>query len=350
MIARIRLWRIIKPLLRLLSYSLGGLVLALLLFMLGVDLHFKSYAFKGLKVAGLDIGGLSREDAIEYLRDNLNLEALNSNIVLEFQGNRWQLPLYRIDSYVDLEATVEQALGRANGIPFYRRWLKRFSFQSIDEELPLAVHYDPSKLEDFLREMKASIDRDPVDAAIKLQGNKLIFQRSRHGWKFDIDEARELILQALRSTERVVSLHIEDTPPNVTDDQVGKVIVVDKSRHLLTLYNNMQVEKQYPIACGMPEWPTPSGTFKVIAKMVDPTWVNPGTSWAESMPPYIPPGPGNPLGTRALATSAPGVLIHGTYQSWSIGLSVSHGCIRMYIRDSEDLFPRVPVGTPVLIY
>jgi L,D-transpeptidase ErfK/SrfK len=68
------------------------------------------------------------------------------------------------------------------------------------------------------------------------------------------------------------------------------------------------------------------------------------------MPPSIPPGPGNPLGTKALQTSASRVFIHGTYSDWSIGYSVSHGCIRMHIRDSEDLYPRVPIGTPVLIF
>ncbi len=67
------------------------------------------------------------------------------------------------------------------------------------------------------------------------------------------------------------------------------------------------------------------------------------------MPAYIPPGPGNPLGTRALYLNAPGIRIHGTYNSASIGTYASHGCIRMLIGDSEALFPLVPVGTKVII-
>jgi lipoprotein-anchoring transpeptidase ErfK/SrfK len=56
------------------------------------------------------------------------------------------------------------------------------------------------------------------------------------------------------------------------------------------------------------------------------------------------------LGTRALALDAAGILIHGSPASWSIGSYVSHGCIRMFLSDAEDLFRRVPAGTAVLIY
>jgi len=63
----------------------------------------------------------------------------------------------------------------------------------------------------------------------------------------------------------------------------------------------------------------------------------------------IAPGPGNPLGTRAIYLNAPGIRIHGTYSSSSIGTYASHGCIRMYIADSEELFDLVDTGTRVII-
>jgi lipoprotein-anchoring transpeptidase ErfK/SrfK len=63
----------------------------------------------------------------------------------------------------------------------------------------------------------------------------------------------------------------------------------------------------------------------------------------------VPPGPGNPLGTRWMGISAPAVGIHGTPNAASIGYSASHGCVRMRIPDAEWLFQHVAVGTPVLI-
>ena len=80
----------------------------------------------------------------------------------------------------------------------------------------------------------------------------------------------------------------------------------------------------------------------------NPWWLPPDSPWAAGKKP-IPPGPGNPLGTRWMGLSAPGVGIHGTPDDASIGYSASHGCIRMHIPDAEWLFHHVKLGTPVVI-
>lgn len=350
MVTRISTWQIIKTSLKVFGLVVAVVLACMVLALLGYDLYYRTTVFKGMNVAGVYVGGMSREDAVEELRRELDLEALNSNIVLTFGEKTWELPLYRIGAFVDLNESVDRALSEAKQVPFYERWLKRFTFQSMDSEIDLVVEYDPAALSSFVEEMRASIDSEPVDAEISLQSNKLIFTSSRDGWKLDTDDTRRLILRTLSSPEREAQLNIAVTKPEISDDQMGKVITVDLARHQLTLYSNMVVEKQYPIACGSPGYPTPRGTYKITSKEANPTWRNPGSAWAASMPPSIPPGPGNPLGTRALGTSASGVFIHGTSNTGSIGTSASHGCIRMLIRDSEDLFPRVEVGNPVLIF
>ena len=62
-----------------------------------------------------------------------------------------------------------------------------------------------------------------------------------------------------------------------------------------------------------------------------------------------PAGPGNPLGTRWMGLSSPGVGIHGTPDPSSLGYSASHGCIRMFIPNAEWLFDHVDIHTPVFI-
>ncbi|MCB0881525.1 MAG: L,D-transpeptidase family protein [Thermoleophilia bacterium] len=131
------------------------------------------------------------------------------------------------------------------------------------------------------------------------------------------------------------------------DAMVGK-IVVDLSERTLRLYRDGKVFKRYKVAVGQPAYPTPTGTFKVVNKQVDPTWMPPSSPWAKGLGP-IPPGPGNPLGTRWIGTSAPAVGIHGTYADYSIGTAASHGCMRMHIPDVEDLYKYVSVGMPVVI-
>ncbi len=123
-------------------------------------------------------------------------------------------------------------------------------------------------------------------------------------------------------------------------------IVIDRSDCTLTLYDENGVVKTYGCAVGMEEYPTPLGSFQIISKIYHPAWSPPPSPWAEKLEP-VPPGVGNPLGTRWMGLTAPYVGIHGTYEDWSIGLWASHGCIRMHIPDVEELFEMVAIGTPV---
>ncbi len=111
----------------------------------------------------------------------------------------------------------------------------------------------------------------------------------------------------------------------------------------------------YPVGIGRQNWRTPLGVTRIIAKVVDPVWYVPKSIQKEysengdMLPEKIPPGPDNPLGKFALPLALPGYVIHGTNKPWGVGRRVSHGCIRLYPEDIEQLFREVPVGTPVRI-
>ena len=127
-------------------------------------------------------------------------------------------------------------------------------------------------------------------------------------------------------------------------------ITIDLTTNTLRLYDGFRVIRTYPVATATSPYSTPIGRWEVIEKEHDPVWINPGSAWSASMPATIPPGPSNPLGLRALRTSASGILIHGTPEDWTVGSYASHGCIRMHESDAIALYPQVPVGTPVVIY
>ena len=96
----------------------------------------------------------------------------------------------------------------------------------------------------------------------------------------------------------------------------------------------------------------PANGFEfVFAQEVRQAWHNPALdSWGAGLPAVVPGGPGNPMGTRALYITAPGLIrIHGTTTPSSIGTYASHGCIRMHNEEIEQLYELVPVGTKVII-
>ena len=67
------------------------------------------------------------------------------------------------------------------------------------------------------------------------------------------------------------------------------------------------------------------------------------------LPRYMPGGPSNPLGARAMYLGNSLYRIHGSNEPWTIGHAVSSGCIRMRNQDVIDLYGRVKVGTKVVV-
>jgi lipoprotein-anchoring transpeptidase ErfK/SrfK len=129
---------------------------------------------------------------------------------------------------------------------------------------------------------------------------------------------------------------------------VGR-IDISLNRRTLTLYRDGRPFKTFRVAIGMPAYPTPTGNYRIVNMQKNPTWLPPDSPWAKGLGP-VPPGPGNPLGTRWIGTSAPAVGIHGSPASWSIGSAASHGCLRMHISENEKLYELVVVGMPVDIH
>lgn len=124
-------------------------------------------------------------------------------------------------------------------------------------------------------------------------------------------------------------------------------LVLSLSQRKIFFYRNGALVKTYPCAVGKAGFSTPKGHWKVVGKRRNPAWYNPGSGWSSGMPAVIPPGPGNPLGTRAIELNAPAIRIHGTPNPGSVGTAASHGCIRMYRNDVEELFEEVTIGVPV---
>lgn len=116
--------------------------------------------------------------------------------------------------------------------------------------------------------------------------------------------------------------------------------------YALRLVENGQVVKTYSIAVGTPYEQTPVGSFQIFEKQEYPTWF-PGSNFTDRTP--VPPGPDNPLGTRWMEFT-PNYGIHGTNKGWDINYPVSGGCIRMQDIEARELYEKVPIGTPVLVF
>jgi len=118
-------------------------------------------------------------------------------------------------------------------------------------------------------------------------------------------------------------------------------ILVDKSQNILILKSDEEIIKTYIVATGANN-STPVGNFKIISKLVNPTWFKAGA--------VVPSGsPENVLGTRWMGIDKPSYGIHGTIEPQTLGQQVTQGCVRMSNHDVEELYTIVPAGTEVVI-
>lgn len=139
---------------------------------------------------------------------------------------------------------------------------------------------------------------------------------------------------------------------HLVPDVEPKGIVINLADMRLYYFDAPGAEpRSYPIGIGRDGLTTPLGTTEVVRKKENPSWRPTTRMRAEdpSLPAVVPPGPDNPLGTRAMYLGWPAYLIHGTHKPWGIGRRVSSGCIRMYPEDVEEIYETVAIGTEVTV-
>jgi lipoprotein-anchoring transpeptidase ErfK/SrfK len=205
------------------------------------------------------------------------------------------------------------------------------------------------RVRSYVATIAKRVDRDPVDAKLFLRNLKPFLSKERPGHALlRADAVRAIAHQLVANTRDTVELKAKAVPPKITRKKWGPVIVIHRGANRLYLYDGTRLRRVLGVATGQSVYPTPLGRFQVIVKWKNPWWYPPAAPWARGEKP-TPPGPGNPLGTRWMGLSASGVGIHGTNNESSIGYSVSHGCIRMHVRDAEWLFENVEIGTTVYI-
>jgi lipoprotein-anchoring transpeptidase ErfK/SrfK len=283
----------------------------------------------GVTVAGIPVGGLTSEPARTRIE-----KRFFRPLRLTYGEKSWRISPRYLGASAGIDGAVADALQAQ----------QRTS-------VPLGVSANSDRIRRYVQRLDRLFARDPVDAEVLgVARGRPRFVEAKDGVAVDGDQMTDALAYMLRSPARQpVRLLTKPVPAKVRVDNFGPVIVVNRGANKLTLFDGRRVVRTFGVATGQSQYPTPIGNYSIATKQRDPWWIPPPDSaWAQGKKP-IPPGPGNPLGTRWMGTTAPLVGIHGTPDAASIGYSASHGCIRMRVPEAEWLFERVSVGTPVLI-
>jgi hypothetical protein len=281
----------------------------------------------GVTIAGVEVGGLTSEAAAAAVQ-----QAFQTPLELELGTTR----ILVTPDILGAVPAIDKAIERALAAP-------------PNTAVPLGVTVAGDKTADFVAKLARRFDRAVVESKLVLRHLRPWLSKERAGLRLDQRRAvRDITAALIGGTREAILLRQTKLRPRVTRRTFGPVIVIRRRSNVLFLYRGTRYWRHFAVATGQRQYPTPLGRFTVVVKWRNPWWYPPNSPWAQGQKP-IPPGPDNPLGTRWLGLSAPGVGIHGTPSDASIGYSVSHGCIRMHIPQAEWLFNHVDVGTTVFI-
>lgn len=321
-----------------------------------VDTTRSNEIAEGVTIGGVDVGGLTSDEATQKVESQL-LTPLDQSVTVTFEGVRYVLSSKKLAVSADVEASVDKALeaSRDGGLPS-RVW-RYVTGGSVDKSISPTISYDQEAVDQFAATVADEVNREPVDASVEPSAGAIEPVDSQTGVTLEEEQLAEEIGEVADSTDeadRTIEAGVIETQPNVTTEQLAEqypvYITVDRSSFELKLWKDLELATTYSVAIGAIGYDTPTGLYHIQNKAEDPTWHVPDSDWAGDLAGQVIPGgaPNNPLKARWMGIYD-GAGIHGTDDIGSLGSAASHGCVRMAVEDVISLYPEVPVGTPIYI-
>jgi lipoprotein-anchoring transpeptidase ErfK/SrfK len=281
----------------------------------------------GVTIGGVPVGGYTARQAASATKDTFS-----ERVVLKTNRDTRKIPPGKLGAHALITDAVAGAMRARPG-----------------EAVGLTVVVDPGRLSRFIDSLDARYGHSARNASVVLIGLRPVVKKEHDGLAVRREALTAELYSALTAGDRTrIRIPFKHTKAKVTTADFKSVIVIERSSNQLVVWDGKHRWGTFGVATGQAIYPTPLGQFSIVTKQENPWWYPPNSPWAQGLKP-VPPGPGNPLGTRWMGLSAPGVGIHGTPDAASIGYSASHGCIRMRIPDAERVFDHVSIGTPVFI-
>jgi lipoprotein-anchoring transpeptidase ErfK/SrfK len=309
----------------------------------------------GVEVAGVDVGGMRAGEARRTLEREV-AAPLERSVIVVYHQRQFKLSPRRARITADVGGMVAEAVERSRRGNVLSRTARGLTGGDVNGDVDAKVTYSQQAVDQLVKRVARELNQLPRDAHVEPSGGGLVKVGGQNGVVVKTGLLREDIAAELVQPEgdRAVKVRTKLAKPKVTIDQLAsnypQYITISREGFRLRFYRRLRLAKTYTIAVGQVGFDTPAGLYHVQNKGENVPWSVPNSAWAGKLAGKVIPGgaPDNPIKARWMGIFN-GAGIHGTDDVGSLGHNASHGCIRMAIPDVIDLYPHVPVGTPVYI-
>lgn len=203
---------------------LAGLVFSMLCFagmtiflILAFQIWFSGRIFPGVRVAGIDMSGLTSVEAAEKIAAGITFPQ-QGRILLQDDPHAWIATPQELGLFLDPGASAAAAyqVGRQGGL--FQRLDEQFTtFFAGKSQAPVLL-FDQRLTHAYLTRIAAQINRPVIEANLGLEGGEVIVRSGVIGRTLDIDASLALVAaQAQSFQEGVVPLVVKETPPVILD-------------------------------------------------------------------------------------------------------------------------------------
>jgi len=310
---------------------------------------------EGTTVAGVDVGGMSAQEAAAAVEDEV-AERLEQPLTLTYHGRKFVLQPELFDVRTNVDELIAEAVQTSREGSFLGRSLRDLTGRAEGNAYQLDVQYSKAAVGRVVAGIRRELDREARDATVSASFTGVHVSPASIGVTVAAQPLRTKIAESLVGAEGSGTLTVpaKTVRPKVTTeeltDRYSHFIAISRSRRELRLFVNRKLVKTYSVGIGALGFETPTGIYEIESKAANPAWFVPDKAWAGDLAGKVIRGndPDNPIKARWMGFWD-GAGIHGTADIASIGTAASHGCIRMTPHDVIDLYDRVPLHTPLSI-
>ena len=311
---------------------------------------------QGIRVGGVDVGGLTEDQAIARVWKRLRPQTMRP-VRVRAAGRTFTLSANRAGVRLGLPAALRKARERSREGNFVERGWRAVTGARLEHEVQVRPVVSSEAVSRFVEGIERSVERPAVDAQLTMSLDGVSVSGARTGRALaEGDRLERRVARALRdpAASRGLRSAVVSTKPRIGRDDVWAatpvVVTVSRADRRARVFRRGEGVATYRVAVGEPGYPTPTGRFSVQVMQKDPVWNVPDSPWAGKLAgKTIPPGdPRNALVARWIGFDG-AVGFHGTKSIESLGRAASRGCVRMSREDVISLFKQVTVGTPVLV-
>ncbi len=305
----------------------------------------------GVTVAGVDVGGMSADQARAEVRRQV-AAPLREPIVVRRGQMRFTLSARDARLRADVGGMVDEALRGSRQGNLLRRAFRDITGGEEDVRVATRVSYSERAADRLVNRISGRVARPARDAEVEFPSLERVPEQN--GVEVRGVALGRAIDRALTSEDRTAEVPVRVVRAKVTTADLERkyptVLVVDRASFTLRHYENLELAKEYTVAIGALGFSTPAGLYDIQNKAVDPAWSVPNSDWAGSLAGTVVPAgvPENPIKERWMGIYD-GAGIHGTDQTASLGTAASKGCVRMSIPDVIELYDQVEVDAPIYI-